>query len=124
MREALRMRNAEEYTRQDYLFHMAIVYAAGNDLFSQIVTIFRNQYYKYFQEMNKFIFEDCTPSEELIQWCESEYDSHALLYGYLMDGRYDNTYELIRSFTRGNKKRFESYLRKQKGKPEGGDAHE
>lgn len=114
MRAALRARDAQEYNKQDYLFHMAIIHASGNEMFIQITNIFRAQYYKYFQEMNKFIFETSSMSDELLQWCESEYDSHALLYNYLMGNMTDNVYDLMRAFTSGNKKRFDTYLSSRK----------
>lgn len=109
MKTALNEGNAEEYTRQDFLFHMGIINASGNDLFIQIASIFRSQYFKYFREMNKFIFEDNHDAEALMQWCKGQNDSHTLLYNYLTGDLSENIYELMNAFTSGNRSRFESY---------------
>lgn len=110
MKEALKAKDAEAYTQQDYRFHMAIVHACGNDLFYQIACIFRIQYFKYFREMNRFIFENSTISDEMVEWCNSEYDSHSMVYNFLFNNSPDDPSVLTYSFTSGNKKRFETYL--------------
>ena len=110
MKDALLQRDAVAYTQNDFLFHMAIIHASGNELFVQISNIYKVQLYNYFQEMNKFIFENSNISEDLLAWCESEYDGHSLIYNYLFNDSDDNPSLLMHVFTSGNKKRFESYL--------------
>jgi GntR family transcriptional repressor for pyruvate dehydrogenase complex len=119
MKEALYNRDIEEYTRHDYMFHMSIIVASNNDLFIQIFNIFKNLYFKYFKELNKFMFEiEGNPSVQLLT-SESPYDSHTILYQYLVQGQSpdsQNSIELedvVKTFTSGNKANFLAYLRKR-----------
>ena len=113
MKRALAERNYEEYTKQDYMFHLSIILASGNDIFIQIINIFKNMYYKYFQELNKFMFENTKESEALLQSSLSSSDSHSKLYHYLTHQNDLDLNELMTTFTDGNKKRFQSYLQKR-----------
>ena len=85
----------------------------GNDIFIQIINIFKNMYYKYFQELNKFMFENTKESEALLQSSLSSSDSHSKLYHYLTHQNDLDLNELMTTFTDGNKKRFQSYLQKR-----------
>ena len=113
MKRALQDRNYEEYTKQDYMFHLSLILASGNDIFIQIINIFKNTYYKYFQELNKFMFENTKESEALLQSSLSSSDSHSKLYRYLTRQSDLDLNELMTPFTDGNKKRFQSYLQKR-----------
>ncbi|QQO10164.1 FadR/GntR family transcriptional regulator [Breznakiella homolactica] len=118
MKEALRNRDYEEYTRNDYLFHLSIVIAANNDIFIQIMNIVKKQYYKYFRELNKFMFDDSKSAEALIKNSGGPSDSHTILYNYLTGKQEVDGKDLVKTFTSGNKKRFAAYLRKR-GQTEG-----
>ena len=87
--------------------------SSGNDIFIQIINIFKNMYYKYFQELNKFMFENTKESEALLQSSLSSSDSHSKLYHYLTHQNDLDLNELMTTFTDGNKKRFQSYLQKR-----------
>lgn len=120
MKKALAERDIEEYTRQDYTFHMSIIIASNNEIFIQIMTIFKNLYFKYFKELNKFIFEiEGSPSEQL-KASESQEDSHTILYHYFLQGKEAKPIskeiqleDIMKSFTSGNKKSFLAYLKKR-----------
>lgn len=113
MKKALKEFNYEEYTRQDYQFHMSIIIAAKNELFVQIINIFRNQYFKYFKELNKFLFEGSQAGAALMQDTLGENDSHTLMYNCLMRKVSVSPTELVATFTNGNKKNFARYLRER-----------
>lgn len=113
MKRALAERDYQEYTRQDYLFHVSIILAAGNDIFTQIITIFKNEYYRYFQELNKFMFEQTTEGQALLETAAGTSDSHYKLYHYLTHQRDLDINELMSTFTSENKNRFQAYLRKR-----------
>lgn len=116
MCKALKNRDYEEYTQQDYQFHTAIIFACGNDLFVQILHIFREQYFKYFKELNKFMFENTQTSETLIRSSMGPGDSHTMVYNYLTRKITVSPDALVRTFTDGNKKNFERYLRMREQK--------
>ncbi|HCJ94795.1 MAG TPA: hypothetical protein DHV69_06240 [Sphaerochaeta sp.] len=119
MKEALKNRDIDEYTRQDYMFHVSIIIASNNDLFTQIVNIFKNLYFKYFKELNKFMFEiEGNPSAQLAT-SESPADSHTILFQYLKQGKDPakqdeiKLEDVVKTFTSGNKANFLAYLRRR-----------
>lgn len=113
MKRALAAHNYQEYTKQDYLFHLSIILAANNDMFTQIITIFKNEYYRYFQELNKFMFEQTKEGQALIDTSLGSSDTHAMLYHYLTHQQDLDINRLVAAFTSGNKQRFQAYLRKR-----------
>ena len=113
MKRALADHDYQEYTRQDFLFHLSIILAANNDMFTQIITIFKNEYYRYFQELNKFMFEQTKEGEALLNATLGSSDTHAMLYHYLTHQSELDINKLMETFTSGNKQRFQAYLRKR-----------
>ena len=111
MRDALMRLDYEEYTRQDYQFHASTILASGNDIFIQILHIFRDQYFKYFKELNKFMFENTQTSAALQRSSMGPGDSHTMVYNYLTRKISISPDALVRTFTDGNKKNFARYLR-------------
>lgn len=114
MQKALVDLEYEEYTRQDYQFHTSIIIASGNDLFVQIATIFRDQYFKYLKELNKFMFDDSQASAALVRNALGPSDSHTLVYEHLMRKNNISPVTLVTTCTSGNKKNFERYLRERR----------
>ena len=110
MKKALQDFDYEEYTRRDYQFHASIIIASKNDLFIQILSIFKDQYFKYFLELNKFLFEDNQASAEFMNNTLSPNDTHTLVYNYLMRKESFSPTALVATFTSGNKKNFARYL--------------
>lgn len=110
MRAALEKRDVEDYTRQDYLFHLMIVNATGNSLFLQIVRIFQTQLYKYLQELNKLTFLDQECYEELLRRNVEQSDNHTLIYQYLIGERQEDSLALTQAITRCNQARYTQWL--------------
>jgi DNA-binding FadR family transcriptional regulator len=113
MKAALKSRNHEEYSKNDYLFHLSIIIASNNEIFVRVINTVKEQYYKYFWELNKFIFEDSVSAAAFFKNLESPNESHTILYNYLTGKRNVKPSDLMRTFTSGNKKRFVSYLRRR-----------
>lgn len=113
MKKALKELDYQEYTRQDYKFHTSIIIASGNDLFIQIATIFRDHYFKYFKELNKFMFDGSEASAALIERASGPEDSHTLVYEYLMGRNSISPVTLVTTCTSGNEANFARYMREQ-----------
>lgn len=113
MKTALEAFDYEEYTQQDYQFHAATIIASKNDIFIQILNIFHNQYFKYFKELNKFMFENSEMSATLRKNSMSDADSHTLVYRCLKGEITVSPATLVETFTSGNKTNFAKYLRER-----------
>ena len=48
----------DAFTLSDHKFHQSIILATGNDKYAQIAQIFREDFYRYLKESNKFILRD------------------------------------------------------------------
>jgi GntR family transcriptional repressor for pyruvate dehydrogenase complex len=113
MKEALKNKDFDEYTKQDFLFHLSIIIATRNEFFIQLMSIFKNQYYKYFHELNKFMLRNDKYAAELMQKAFDPNESHTLLYQFLCKNKPAKIEQLVATFISGNKKRFIEYLRER-----------
>ena len=113
MKEAAKEGNEEEYSLQDYTFHISILIATGNELFIQIANIFKSQYYNYFKELNKFIFSKSNGNSKAVFDPDDEADAHTVLYEYLCKGDKSRAEEAANAIFSDNKNRFMSYLREK-----------
>lgn len=113
MKRALENHDYEEYSKHDYLFHMSIIIAANNDVFTRIINIFKNEYYKYFKELNKFMFDNAKDAAALYQNVAGDSSLHTKLYRYLTHQIILQPSELVDAFSEGNRARFCAYLRKR-----------
>jgi len=116
MKKAFENFDYEEYTQQDYQFHAATIIASRNDVFIQILNIFHNQYFKYFKELNKFMFENGDISSKLRENSMGPKDSHTLVYRCLKREISVSPATLIETFTSGNKTNFARYLHEREKK--------
>jgi len=110
MKKSLLARDCEEYARQDYLFHASIISATGNHIFVQIINIFKSQYYKYFRELNKFIFSNTDILARAEKRSDSNTETHTILLNYLRGVGSVNAMDIMNTFTSGNRQRYIAHL--------------
>lgn len=113
MKKAAEEGDEETYSRQDYLFHLSILNASGNDLFIRIASIFKNQYYNYFKELNKFLFDNNNGNIKAVFDPGDPKDAHTVLYEYLCKEDKSKAKEATQHLLSENKKRFAAYLREK-----------
>lgn len=111
LKKALKENDYEEYTRQDYQFHVSIILASGNKFFSQIINIFKEDFFKYFKELNKFMFNQTPDGKKMMERSVGPNDSHTLVYNYLKGTITMSPEDLINLFNSGNKENFAKYLK-------------
>ncbi len=58
MVRAVNEKDLDAFTLYDHQFHQAVILATGNEKFIQIAHIFREDFYRYLHESNKFILRD------------------------------------------------------------------
>lgn len=109
MKEAASNNDPEEYARQDCMFHLSILIASGNELFIQIANIFKNQYYDYFREMNKFLFDENGDMRALFDPNDPS-DAHAVLYHRIRHDNDEKSRDAFQVIMSNNRHRFRAYL--------------
>lgn len=58
MVKAVAEKDLDAFTLYDHQFHQAVILATGNNKFIQIAQIFREDFFRYLRESNKFILRD------------------------------------------------------------------
>ena len=89
MRRAAEENDPEEYSRQDCLFHLSILMATGNEAIIQIANIFKDRYYNYFLELNKFLFEENDGNVKWFLENNPDYEIDKVFFGALDNMIYD-----------------------------------
>lgn len=113
MRRAAEENDPEEYSRQDCLFHLSILMATGNEAIIQIANIFKDRYYNYFLELNKFLFEENDGNVKALFDPKNASDAHTLIYEYLCKGNSECAQVVMNRIFSNNKQRFQCYLREK-----------
>lgn len=113
MRQAAEANNPEEYSRQDCLFHLAILTATQNNLFIQLANIFKDQYYNYFFELNKFLFEESNGDVKALFDPNDPSDLHTMVYEYLCKANSACAQAVMNRILSNNKQRFGAYLKEK-----------
>lgn len=116
MRRAAEENDPEEYSRQDCLFHLSILMATGNEAIIQIANIFKDRYYNYFLELNKFLFEENDGNVKALFDPKNATDAHTLIYEYLCKGNSECAQVVMNRIFSNNKQRFQCYLRENRHK--------
>ncbi|MFQ9703026.1 MAG: FCD domain-containing protein [Enterocloster clostridioformis] len=62
--EATKALDAEQYTIYDAKFHLSLIAATGNDKLIQIAQIFKNDFYLFQHESNKFLLRNSEDQEK------------------------------------------------------------
>ena len=109
MVQASEIGDLEEYSRQDCKFHLSILLASGNELFIQIVTIFKEQYCHYFQELNKFLLREQDGKKIIAFNPKDENDPHTQIYKALCGESTAEATAAVEKILKANRLRYESY---------------
>ncbi len=110
MKVAASNNDPEEYGKQDCMFHLSILIASGNELFIQIANIFKNQYYDYFRELNKLIFDESNGDMRTLFDPHDPTDAHAVLYHTIRYGGSEESRDAFQVISSNNRYRFRAYL--------------
>lgn len=116
MIQAAEIGDLEEYSRQDCKFHLSILLASGNELFIQIVTIFREQYFHYFRELNKFLLQEQNGKKFIAFNPQDENDPHTQIYKVLCGEGIADATKAVENILKANQLRYEAHRRAVAGK--------
>ena len=64
MAKAVKNTDVKAFTLYDHQFHQAVIVASGNNKLIQIAQIFREDFFRYLHESNKFMRRDCENEEK------------------------------------------------------------
>lgn len=110
MTESARMGNLEDYSRHDCRFHLALLLASGNELFIQIAGIFKEQFFRYFYELNKFMLKE-TDGKTIIAFEPNDpEDPHTKIYKALCERDTDSAVSAAQDILLSNRQRYEVNL--------------
>lgn len=110
MKAAASHNDPAEYARQDCMFHLSILIASDNELFIQIASIFKNQFYDYFREMNKLLFDAHSGDMRVLFDPNDPGDAHAVLYHTLRFEGSEKSRDAFQVIMSNNRRRFRAYL--------------
>ncbi len=103
----------DSFTQHDHIFHLSIILAAGNDKFTRIAQIFRDDIYRFIKESNKFILRDSDDPEKM-RWHFNEslvWHTELLVSLQKRDGK---ALDIQRRFLERNIERLMFYYQRRK----------
>ena len=108
MAKAVEDMDLASFTRNDHKFHLAIILATGNDKFAQIAQIFREDFYHFLRESNKFILRDKSNPKKYKEHFEKSLVWHTELHRALLE-RDERAIEIQKNHLTRNLERLEHY---------------
>lgn len=110
MAESAKTGDLEEFSRQDCRFHLALLLASGNELFIQIAGIFKEQFFRYFYELNKFMLKEIDGKTIIAFDPDNPEDPHAKIYKALCEMDTDSAVNATQDILLSNRQRYEANL--------------
>lgn len=113
MIKAAKNADLEEYSREDCAFHLSILLASGNAFFTQIANIFKDQYFHYFQELNKFMLKQVDGKRMISFKPEDPEDPHTKIFNALNNPDIISATEAIEEILAANQMRYHENILKR-----------
>ncbi len=111
MKQAALDNDQDEFVLQDCAFHLSLLAATDNEMFIQLARIFKEQYFIFFRELNKFLFEEQNGDVRAVFYPNDPDDAHTVLLQQLRARSDIGSQEAINQIFTDNRKRFALYLR-------------
>ena len=110
--EATKALDAEQYTIYDAKFHLSLIAATGNDKLIQIAQIFKNDFYLFQHESNKFLLRNSEDQEKQREHFREVMSYHDQLHEAITSGA-EESVDLQKRFFARNFTRLSYYYKKE-----------
>ena len=110
--EATKALDAEQYTIYDAKFHLSLIAATGNDKLIQIAQIFKNDFYLFQHESNKFLLRNSEDQEKQREHFREAMSYHDQLHEAITSGA-EESVDLQKRFFARNFTRLSYYYKKE-----------
>ena len=112
MADAVERMDLKSFTLHDLKFHIAVIMATGNERMIRLAHIFREDFFRFLSESNKFILRDLHDREKIRKHFEESLVWHTELHDALVNHREDAVDIQQRHLSR-NIERLNHYYRRQ-----------